>query len=780
MTKKNSSKTATEKAIQASEPRVVSYKGWQGVNIADSPLTWEPLEGRQDDFRQTDLPTNYLMVQNNLNTSPTGGIETRFDSVVIGRYVDDWKFTGVTAVYHHWLFCVARQSNIYEFTDTILYRDLTDNDPEAWIEVRLIIGSESSEVERPANYEICEIGFFEGNLVASVRGTTGGLIALSKVELSSDNTLLQLYGMDWTTGQETRFNCIVDTPRMDDRPIAKPAMEIHGMASSAEGPTEDASVRVEVKFCYTNRLGSALTHLDSNVATMYVEFSPALWTSKKYITVKPATGDTSEHTSVSGVDLYARDTENLDWVFIGHVDVTNNQVYNGNWSYDWYGNMTDITQWLTAQLTVPAENTSHGPDATHFACHDSRMYYWGMPSKPYRLWIGGNPGSEFSVAKGLGGGWIDIEPGSGYDVMGTAKWKTNGGANIVTIMCGNRNTTKVKRFNLVETNMTTTNEISCKGYMYEEVSNVVGCNSRWGYGVFSDGLYSLSRYGLTVTTMAVEYNNQMRSQVMSDAIAPVFTERVGSRLRNGRMTCINDVIYIALAEESSESEPVNLDNVILCYDMGLKSWYTWTHDETLNCRMGHDPDKIKHIFAVDSDEFTEGLGVVTSEYVYLYPTTMTQNALTPDFDILLETGEMVPRSPLQAFWYLQQLELRFDYFVSQPEEVTVLVEGVDYYGRFFRIEKFLNKGKSEYAGEQRYHVEWIRVDKIVESVRLRIKGKGRFRLTHINAKMYQQADTIGTPYGFDARDVYMNRKGQEHEIHHYIKDYNNLRRAVIS
>ena len=74
MAKKNSSKTATEKAIQSSEPRVMTYRGWQGVNFVDAPLTWNPLETGKNKFRQTDLPDNFFMVQNNLVTTDTQAI----------------------------------------------------------------------------------------------------------------------------------------------------------------------------------------------------------------------------------------------------------------------------------------------------------------------------------------------------------------------------------------------------------------------------------------------------------------------------------------------------------------------------------------------------------------------------------------------------------------------------------------------------------------------------------------------------------------------------------
>lgn len=803
MAKKNSSKTATEKAIQSSEPRVINYRGWKGVNFVDAPLTWDPLETGPDKFRQTDLPANFLMVQNNLNTTDTLGLETRQDSIDIGDVPDGWKFTGVSAVFKHWLFCAVRNSDAngnQSFNEHIVYRDLKASSTTTWTTISLGISGVSGT---PANYAIEEIGFFEGNIVATLRHFTSagvaneGLLTLAKVETDEDDTTISINGMNWSTYTESRSNVIVDTPEITN-PTIKPSLTAVGMKSSTTATTT-APVRVEVCFCYTNRLGSTLTNADVNsnyIATIYTELSPALWTSKKYLRIQAPSNDTRviPGSSITGIDIYARDTENIDWVFAGHLDVK--PVAGGvRWAYNWYGNMTDITQWTTSQLMVPSENTTHGPDASHFSCHDSRIYYWGMPSKPYRLWIGGNPGSEFSIARGLGGAWVDIEPGSGYDIKGTAKWKTTSGANIVTIMCGNRNTTKIKRFNLVETNLTLTNEVAYKSYMYEEVSNVVGCNSRWGYGVFTDGLYSLNRYGLMLTTMAMEYNAQMKNQKMSSVIDPIFTERLGKRLRDGRMVCIDDIIYIALSEDEQHGdEPIALDNVILCYDIDQQAWYTWTHDQTYGAR-GSDPDKILHILAIDSDEFDEGLGAITETQVRLYPVTGVQGATPPEFQVLMESGELVPRLPKQAMTWIEQLEFRFDYLIT-PEETdnynrndatwpTILVEGIDYYGRQFTIEKKLNiksRGNDRYniTGERRNYVEWVRVNKYCESLRIRLKGRARFRLTHINCKMYQQADVIGTPYGYDAYDSYRNRKGGSTKIHHYINDYNNLREAVIA
>ena len=821
MAKKNSSKTATEKAIQSSEPRVTTYKGWKGVNFVDAPLTWDPLESGQDKFRQSDLPNNYLLVQNNLVTTPTLGIETRPDSIDVGDLPDDLldtcRFTGISAVHRHWLFCVVHQTANNQDNEFILYRSLLSDNLKAWTRID-VVDADTTPVT--SGFVINEIGFYESNLVATVQFSGVGHIALAKVTISDDGSTISIKGMNWSTLVESETNKLVTTPHVDNPEIAAntlagndwPYIRAIGMKQSYTMPDEnspnaDAVVRVDVIFSYVNRMGSTLT---SREGTIFVEYSPALWSSAKYLQIRSRSHDTvwnniyndgwtpptaasafidpnvRKGSGITGIDFYARDTENTDYVFIGHIDFPANRIgENGTaWVFNWLGNMTDISQWENSQLQVPTENTTTGPNVTHFTSHDSRLYYWGMPGKPYRLYIGGNPGAEFSIARGLGGAWVDIEPGSGYEIAGTAKWKTVQGANIVTIMCGNRNTNRVKRFNLVETNITFTNEISYKSYMYEEVSNVVGCNSRYGYGVFADGLYSLSRYGLMLTTMAMEYNSQMRNQDASAAIKPIFTERIGDRLRDGRLVCIDNVIYIALSEDNSTDEPVNLDNVILCYDMDLQAWYTFTHDQRYDKRLGDDPDHIHHILAIDSDEYIEGLGAVTDTQVRLYPTTGIQDPVVPEFTVLLETGELMNKMPKQVFDWIEQLEFRFDYFVGDPDDpATILIEGVDYYGRQFTIEKKLNiksRGHHGLEGEQRSYIEWIRVNRLVESLRIRIKGHARFRLTHIVNKMYTQSDRIGIPYGYDAHDSYYDRHGGKTNIHHYINDYNNLRRAVVS
>lgn len=854
MAKKHSSKTATQEAVQRSEPRIITYKGWQGVNYVDAPLTWEPLETGPGKERQSDLPNNYLMVQNNLITTDTRGIETRPDSVVIGNapifsflqwpidsivYTDPVdlpvEFTGPACMHKNWVL-LAGNVRGSSGCDVICCKSLTGSNPWRFVKV---VTSTSYGTTQPVSssygythgctskFTINNIETFAGYLI--VNGTNDQnspetLVAKINTVNSSTFTVngYNVNNKKWDlAGYVTGIKKVQDPPTLPSSPIegdfylVGKGMNFTVRESDYMRDPESYPVRLQVCRTYTTIFGSTLAGPSADnpqYRTIYVEYSPALWNKKRYVLIHSDFWEASsdDHDSpmtewngdpmvngvnnpINGVDFYARENDNTDWVFIGHVSFSNFTHPDPElhpellgWSYNWYGAMANLSQWKDAQLMLPEENNTAAVNATHCSCHDSRLFFWNTEDQKERLWIGGNPGSELSVARGLGGAWIDIEKGSGFEVKGTEKWKTASGANIVTILCGHRNTGKVKRFNLVETNLTLSNEVQYKSYMYEEVSNVTGCSSNWGHGVFEDGLYCLTRYGLMVVTMASEYNSQMKNQKVSSVIDPIFNERLGNAIEDARLLYINGVAYIALTKSAGNSDTVKLDNVILCYDVEKKAWYTFTHDETL---VQPDTDDLLNMISIDSIDAWEGLGVITKNQIRLYPTTGSQSPTVPAFQVIMETGELMPRMPKQAFWYIQQLEFRFDYFISNPDDPPiVLVEGVDYYGREFRIEKELNKTGRRWqtendngrTGELRSHVEWVRVDKMVESLRIRIKGKARFRLTHINSRCYQQSDSIATPYGYDALDTYRNRKGQDHVIHHYIDDYNNLKEAVIS
>jgi hypothetical protein len=820
MAKKNSSKTATEKAIQNSEPRMQVFGGWQGVNFKDSPLGWDPMETGWHDHRQTDLKSTFFAVQNNLVTNTSLSVETRPDSTVVGRSDATvspapetsqpvaWRFTGVSEMLHSWLFCAVRRPHIEgtkkTFYDMIAYRDVSipwdDDDPD-WQYIRLHDAERGYKV---MGYQITDLMFYEGKLVIMTRHRpdTGGASnkALVGEMFTIDVEIKNEWVDDATTGESKLVKSLniddgaewhdAESPVYVNNPSPDSVVSFTGVGiQTSATATENTPYRVEIVFSYVNAYGMTAA---SNTYTVYTSEPPLTWTTRKYLSIVggyiPKSGMTpekvaQEKAAIKGVDVYASTDDAQTKQFIGHVPLPDGiRAASGinDWSYRWYGALTDTSDWSFSPAVAPVDNSTKGAPCSYVSVHDSRLYFWGDNEHPYRLYIGGNFGSELSIANGVGGNFVDIEPGTGYEVMGTAKWKTVAGANIVTIMSGNPNTNKVKRFNLIETNLALTNEFAAKSYMYEEVSNVQGCNSRWGYGVFADGLYSVNRYGLMLTTMAMEYNSQMRNQKVSENVEPIFTERLGRRLKNARMVYIDEVIYIILAEDVDEKpgEPVPLDQVVLCYDTSTKAWYTFTMDTD----GGRGEAEIaRHAFAIDSDEAVEGLGIVMDNEVRLYPTTGIQEPVEPEFDVLLESGEIGARTPPQGLHFLSQLELRFDYFVGNTSEdgggVWVIVEGVDYYGRPFVVRKELNRRHVDHA--MREYAEWIRIDKYVETWRIRIKGKARFRLTNVNARVYTTSNRIGMPYGYDAESIYADRHGGEDTERHYIKDYNSLRRALV-
>lgn len=724
MAKKNSTKTATKEALQASEPKLMTFKGWQGINIKESPLGWQPVEWGE--FNDSVLKANYLVVQNNVDTTSSLALEVRHDTVILGEPPAGLHFNGVA--------CLREDILICAFDDHSLKWKQIDNGLKSdWHNIQI-----NDPDGNPDNRDMdwTSIGYYQRELICLTRGG-------------------EIFTGTFSGNQPTSVSSAAQIPN-PTKPV-----ELVPIGDLKEG---DVS-RVSVGYVYSNKYGTTIDV--PTWSTISLDSNPVQWHSNCYLQINGDAiaeyGSNFSKYQITGVDIYCRLDENMDAIFIGHVDMP----ANGKWSYAWLGALADTTVWTNVSTTVPTENTTKGVDASYFRVHDGRLYFWGSLNDPYRLWIGGNPGNELSVARGTGGAWVDIEPGSGTEIKGTAKFKTYNGASIVTIMCSNPNSGKVKRYNLLETNLTVTNEISTKGYMTEEVANVVGCTSHFGFGAWADGLYTVNRYGLMVTTMAMENNNQLRATPVSDVIEPVFTDRMAKRLANCHMIYINDVIYIIMGDDEKDDE---LDRAILCYDINSKAWWTYNYDLD---------EHVKSVFNVDSQEHWEGIGIITPEHVAMIPVTGPQEALGPmidgssddAFEVIVETGELTVRQPPQQTTYLSQLEFKFDYFVG---DLTILVEGVDYYGRRRTIQKDVHLDECK-----RSYPVYMRIDELFETYKVTMRGKARFRLTHFIAKTYVQSYKIDQVYGFTDHSWYVNRDGGETDIHHYLRSYNNLREAII-
>ena len=799
MAKKNSSKTATEKSLQAANPRIQVFDKWAGVNFKDAPLGWEVAENKFYPHHQTDLPLNNWLIQNNMVVDMSDSVSTRYDAEIIAIPLEGYHFTGVACLYKRYFVAVLKR--IATNTSEIYWHDINSTQKDSWTKMPLMFAHSATRDDTiEVHPNVYEIDYYENVFIALTESMTTGQSEVDGARIAFTCEIPD----EWEGGQTYQFK---SEPKLGN-PALKLTPRARGMrywVPSSGDPAPDymdkLSSRFTFVYTFSNKWGSTLA---SPPVEIWTEYGVDYMTSSRYIQLscpgiltmidKDGNQVMFSNEYITGIDIWVNADENQNYVLIAHVELPAN--FDGVFNYRWFGTMTDTDMYSNSRRWFPQENSTFGPIAEHLTHIDSRIYYWGDPDRPYRLLIGGNVGNELAVGRGFGGGWIDIEPGSGYAIKGVTKWKTASGANIVTILCGNPNTNQVKRFNLVELTASFTTEITVKGWQYEEVSNVVGCNSRWGYGVFQDGLYSISRYGLMLTTMTAEYNNQMKNQKVSEVIDPIFTERLGNRLNDARLVHIDGIAYIVLSEDNSESTPQNLDRVILCYDIGKKAWYTFTHGvwDPVNKVVRHEEDDpqlwddlpgraglVLHAMAIDSEEHVEGLGIITEDALTLYPTTGIQDTVAPKFDILLESGELCSRVPMQSPYYVEQLEFRFDYFIGRCE---LEIEGVDYYGRKFKIWKvFGNEGSDSPDTpdpEKRAYVEWVRVQKLVEFFRIRIKGKCRCRLTHIIAKAYLYNNLIGMPYGFDAQDTFINRHGDDEPIHHYIDDYNNLRRAIVT
>lgn len=700
--------TATQKAMTSSEPRVTSLRQWAGLNVNEKAPGWNPLESAFAEPNQVDLQDNFLMVQNNCLCTVSKSIETRDDDVLVAAAPEGVEFTGVA--------CLQKNRLICAFSDGSIRSHILGSDVGEWTEVPVTDPDGASRAE----VSWTEIGYYADTLICFSDDAECFIGALGTLE---------------TEG--------VRSYPLISEPATAPVLTNKG--TLAEGEVS----RIQVRYVYTNVFGSTMS---SPTAVAYVNASPVEWSAVQYMQVS---GEAPTGQYITGVDVYFTMDDSTEFAFAGHVTLED----GGPWTYNWLGALADTSQWTNVSLEIPTENTTKGVNARYMTHIDGRLYFWGGDLE-YRLYIGGNPGNELSVARGVGGAFVDIEPGTGTSVECVLKHKTYSASSIITILCGNPNTEQIKRFNLLETNVTVTNELTSKGYMTEEVSNVVGCNSRWGAGVFEDGLYAVNRYGLALTTHAMEYNNQLRVGWVSDQIKPIFTDRLGKRLNNARLVYVDGIVHLVLGEEESDA----LDPVIFCYDIGAKAWWTYTY--------GTD-EKILHVMAIDSQEFEEGCGVITPTRFALIPTTGPKLDTPPNFgDCYLETGELSVRLPPNESLYLAQIELDWDYFVG---EVEVTIDGVDYYGRRFQTTKTVSHDTMVLNLQT-----WIRVDMLVRTYHLKIKGPGRFRLFQILQKTYSQSSKINLVYGFDARTEVRNHYDEIGLDRHGISAYNNLVEAIVT
>ena len=702
--------------IPNTEPRIQTFKDFGGCNFQVNPRDFKYSFNQPDDIKQdpqSDLQMNFMVVQNNAKIAANKTIETREADRVIATAPEGTEFTDVCLLVGSELYIACTDKNVW-------YKDLSEEGTEMTgkVEIQDIDGEEKD------NTWTC-LGYADDSLV--------GLTA----------------GKQMFTGP-MGSHVLRNAKKVPD-PEAIPFSRLKGVGIKiSKTQTEECVFRIGLYYTRVNKYGPTLA---SPQTVIYASKPTTEWSGVSYLSI---TGDEPSGYDIKAVELYYVEGDYQDPAFLGRTEMIDGD--GGSWNFNWTGYLFDTSMWTLANLTVPTENYTAGVPASKMSYIDGRCYFYGG-DPDYRLWIGGNPGNRFSVSTGTGGGFCDVEPGSGQSIRVVKKFKTQSGSNIVTILCDNPNSSREHRHNLLENNITISNEQSAKGWQTEMVNGTVGCKSYYGCQVCADGLYAVSRYGLCLTTLTMEYNSQLKITYVSDPVEPAFVQRKGEHLSQSVLLYIADALYLAFGTGPSE-----LDNVILCYDIGLKSWWTYTIDV--------DPP-IVNMIQIDWEGMREGIGVVTHDAVLMIPTTeLSEPKDNVDDDGLfplvhIETGELSTTQPIQNSQHLTQIELRFDYFVG---DLDVTVEGVDIFGR-----RIFTKKRMHCSDVVHQMSEYIRIDSKVESYRIVMQGRASFRLTHIMGKTYPLGNRLGIAYGFDSSQGHRSAW----DIHPTFKNYNDIRDALI-
>jgi len=709
-----------------SEPRLQVFRDFSGLNFEHSgqmnPVV--VVDGKMDDSRdQTDLQMNYTFLQNNVSVASNKTLETR-DDIVNLFVANEAEFTGPVCL-------IGPKLYIAQSDESVAVCDL-DERAEAGNPVVVTDTLELSN-HTYSQHRWTSLSYYDDKLIA----------------LTEENEL-------WTADIQNRYEAqeLENAVTVPD-PVGNFDGHLQGKGTLSLGitATDEKPFRIQLAYTYVNKYGPTRV---SPRTTFYANHPVSEWHAGCYLHILAPT-PVPQGYGIKAVELYYATDNAMDLLFLGRIDLAPDAV---SWSYNWYGYLDATSMWPMANLIAPTENYTKGVNASRACNIDGRMYFWGDTSEPQRLYIGGNPGNLLSISPGTGGGFVDIEPGTGQEVRHVCKYKTQSGNSIVTMLCDSPNTRKEQRFNLVENSISLSNEQSMKSWQAEQVAGAVGCKSYDGAVVCEDGLYSVSRYGLALTTMTMEYNSQIQTNYVSDAIKPVFVDAADrdTRLSNAMLLECDGVIYMAMGA-SSDSEG-KLDNVLFCYDIDLKAW--WTHTLDID-------SPILNLFHVDWQGQREGIGIVTSDSIYMLPTTASDDdTLRPEHDFLIETAQLSTQMPQQGWQYLSQLEFHFDYLVGN---MTIEVRMIDMFGRDIVVRKAVNEGEVSYD-----HVVHMRIDQRVMSYVITMTGNARFRMTHFIARVYTISNKLGQVWGFD--DSISHRSAGS--VHPTFKCYNDVRRAIFT
>jgi len=710
-----------------SEPRIQLFKDFTGVNFEHSLLYDPGVDAsvdtlREQDGDQTDLQMTYLFLQNNVATASNKTLETREDLQSMFDAPEGVEFTGPACLIGNKLYLAKSDGNI----------GMADIDERLETSMPLVVDTDVPLLNKTeSEHDWASFGYYDNKLIAmSEQGEmwTSDMRAYDAIELSN--------AIEIPDPQNDMFDWF--RPR--------------GSLVIAQSYVEACPFRVTIAFTYVNKYGP--TKISPNTI-VYVNHPPAEWNAGCYMAI---IGTVPEGYDIEAVELYYATDNAMSMIFLGRADV---MPSDSTWSFDWYGYVDATSMWTIANLMPPTENYTKGVKACRVQQIDGRLYFYGDPGNKQRLYIGGNPGNLLSVSPGTGGGFVDIEPGTGQAIRHVCKYKTQSGNSIVTMLCASPNTHRDQRYNLVENEISISNEQTMRSWQAEQVAGAVGCKSFDGAVVCQDGLYSICRYGVALTTLTMEYNSQIRTNYVSDPIKPVFTDVVvsESRLMNSILMELDGILYMALGSDSDQEGVI--DNVIFCYDIDLKAWWTYTLDID---------EPILNMFHMDWQGQWEGIGIVTKDHVYALSTTWRSYGhgdLGPQ-RFLIETSQLSTQMPQQGWQYLSQLEFHFDYFKG---EAHIYVSMVDMFGRELVVHKHIQEDEETYD-----YVVRMRVDQRVMSYVIGMEGYARFRMTHFMARVYTMSNKIGQVWGFD--DSISHRSAGS--VRPTFRCYNDVRKAIFT
>lgn len=703
-----------------SEPRLQVFRDFAGMNI-------EHASDRVAPENQTDLQMNYMYLQNNVAVASNKTLETRDDIVKLFKAPSGIRFTGPVCL-------VGPKLYIAESSGNVGVADL--NSRASATSAQTVSSTVTLDNNTGSNHTWTSLDFYDNKLIAltsqneiwtaDMSGYVAGSLS-NALEVPNPTTAFAIGG---STGN--RLN-------------PKGSLRINATMS------DTYPHRIEIAHTYVNKYGP--TKISPNTV-FYANHPVSEWHAGCYLQIN---GIIPANYGIKAIELYYATDNAMDMLFLGRTDVSASAT---TYSYNWYGYVDATSMWPIANLTAPTENYTKGVHASRVKDIDGRLYFWGDSSNKQRLYIGGNPGNLLSISPGTGGGFVDVEPGTGQAVRHVCKYKTQSGNSIITMLCASPNTRKDQRYNLVENSISLSNEQSMKSWQAEQVAGAVGCKSYDGAVVCADGLYSVSRYGLALTTMTMEYNSQIRTNYVSDAIKPVFTDVIEteSRLANAILLELDGIIYMAFGANSDEGG--RIDNVLFCYDIDLKAWWSYTLDVD---------SPILSLFHVDWQGQREGIGIVTGNMVYMLPTTVGDDTSTiPNHSFLIESAQLSTQMPQQGWQYLSQLEFHFDRFVGKA---TIHVRAIDMFGRKIDIEKVVNE-----KNEMLDYVVHMRIDQRLMSYVITISGVARFRMSHFIARVYTISNKLGQVWGFD--DSISHRFAGS--VHPVFKCYNDVRKAIFT